>query len=210
MTQKPGEGEVAYPALPIEPKSHTDPFRAGGVPAPFHLGDFWTWGCSELTSNVFRGVLAEFLVAKALGITDRPRVEWAPWDLETKDGVRIEVKSASPYQTWGQGRPSGLRFAMGPTTAWDDERGVYEKEKRRQAQVYVFAVLNRHGSKESTDPLDLDQWEFFIVPTKILDQQYGDRTGIPLSELENTLHIAPVPWSGIAARIAEVSPATTS
>lgn len=42
-----------------------------------------------------RGVVAEFLVACDLGIVDGFRAEWGPWDLETKSGIKVEVKSSA-------------------------------------------------------------------------------------------------------------------
>jgi hypothetical protein len=36
--------------------------------------------------NTTRGVLAEFLVARALGVDDQPRVEWNHVDLSTPSG----------------------------------------------------------------------------------------------------------------------------
>ena len=42
--------------------------------------------------------------------------------------------------------------------------------KRRQAEVYVFALLaHQHGA--TLDPLDVAQWEFFVVPTVTLDRR---------------------------------------
>jgi hypothetical protein len=62
----------------------------------FDLLSFWQWSASDLLSNATRGTVAEYLVARALdadpeGIRD----EWAAYDLKTKDGVKVEVKSAA-------------------------------------------------------------------------------------------------------------------
>ncbi len=62
--------------------------------------DFWQWSASDLIGTVMRGVLAEFLVAHALGIDKEGfRVEWDAFDLGTcaADGSRlkVEVKSAA-------------------------------------------------------------------------------------------------------------------
>lgn len=35
--------------------------------------DFWAWGFSDLRANVVRGVLAEYLVARAVGATEPVR-----------------------------------------------------------------------------------------------------------------------------------------
>ena len=52
--------------------------------------------------NTARGTLAEFLVAAALGLLDTPRLEWDSYDLKTRTGVTIEVKSAAYIQSWKQ------------------------------------------------------------------------------------------------------------
>ena len=49
--------------------------------------DFWRWGFSDLRLNIVRGVLAEFLVAKAIGATGTPKEEWADFDVSTPSGA---------------------------------------------------------------------------------------------------------------------------
>lgn len=50
--------------------------------------------------NTVRGVIAEFLVASALGISGDMREAWSPFDLLTEDGIKIEVKSSAYVQQW--------------------------------------------------------------------------------------------------------------
>lgn len=52
-----------------------EPFHDGGAPLPFMVSDFWRWGVANLTGNALRGILAEFLVARALGVASGARVE---------------------------------------------------------------------------------------------------------------------------------------
>ncbi len=53
------------------------------------VADFWGWSRSGLLDNTERGVLADFIVATALGIpTEGVREASAAWDLTTPDGVR--------------------------------------------------------------------------------------------------------------------------
>ena len=47
-----------------------------------------------------RGCLAEFIVASALRLGDGVRDEWGAFDLLTKSGAKIEVKSAAYLQSW--------------------------------------------------------------------------------------------------------------
>ena len=56
--------------------------------------EFHAWAYDDLLTNTTRGVLAEYIVATALGIVDTKRVEWDKHDLEV-DGIGVEVKSAA-------------------------------------------------------------------------------------------------------------------
>ncbi|WP_020133809.1 hypothetical protein [Streptomyces sp. 351MFTsu5.1] len=47
-------------------RNSREPIQAGGETVG-RLGDFWSWACSDLANNTMRGVLAEYLVATALG-----------------------------------------------------------------------------------------------------------------------------------------------
>lgn len=58
------------------------------------VADFWKFALSDLRMNNARGYLAEFLVAKALGLQSVRRVEWDAYDL-LLDGIRVEVKSSA-------------------------------------------------------------------------------------------------------------------
>ncbi len=60
----------------------------GGQSLGTTLLDFWSWSSSDLVSNAKRGVLAEFIVANALGIgLNGVRDEWEPYDLVTPEQV---------------------------------------------------------------------------------------------------------------------------
>ncbi len=59
--------------------------------------EFQAWAYDDLLANTTRGVLAEYIVAKALGILGNKRVEWNKHDLDV-DGFGVEVKSAAYVQ----------------------------------------------------------------------------------------------------------------
>ena len=64
----------------MEQKTGHEHFYFEDMPQKFSLQDFWRWQSSDLLNNTLRGVLAEFLVAKALGLdTDGPRIEWGSY-----------------------------------------------------------------------------------------------------------------------------------
>lgn len=157
-------------ALPQSRRNGDEPFHDVGRTLGFTVGDFWSWSSSDLLSNALRGRVAEFLVAKALGVDEGVRNEWDAFDLTSKTGVTIEVKSSAYVQSWAQRGPSRPSFGIAPTRAWSAETNEYSGTARRQAQVYVFALLH-HQDRYTIDPLDVNQWEFFVVPTALLDQR---------------------------------------
>lgn len=169
-----------YPAR----RSGNEPLHSNGCPLGVTLLDFWRWSSSDLVSNATRGVLAEFIVASALGIKlDGVRDEWGAFDLITPEGISVEVKSAAYIQSWSQRNLSLITFRVPKTRAWNADTNVQEKEPRRQAQVYVFALL-AHQDKASIDPLNVDQWRFFVLPTTVLDARTRSQHSITLRSLE--------------------------
>jgi hypothetical protein len=60
------------------------------------------------------------------------------------------------------------------------DTGTYDNDRKRQSDVYVFCLLN-HRDKLTLNPLDLDQWEFYIVPTPLLDKLVPAQKKIALS-----------------------------
>ena len=147
-----------------------------------HLSDFWSWAHSDLMGNTERGILAEYIVACAIGVEKEERTEWAPYDLCSKEGIHIEVKSSGYLQTWGQKKLSTPTFGIQPTYGWDASTNEYECEKRRQADVYVFC-LHTHTEPKTADPLDLFQWKFYVIFTYVLNQTVGDQKRISLGSL---------------------------
>lgn len=80
-------------------KTGNEHFYFDGMPVDYRLHDFWRWQASDMLNNALRGVLAEFIVAKALGVeTESPRVEWTACDL-LFCGYKIEVKAAAYVQS---------------------------------------------------------------------------------------------------------------
>ncbi|HMU12392.1 MAG TPA: hypothetical protein PKE53_00215 [Flavobacteriales bacterium] len=167
-------------------RSENDLFHVGGLPTGDTLLQFWRWSRSDLLSNATRGVLAEFIVARALGCDlDVPREEWAAYDLTTPEGIKVEVKSAAYVQAWAQ--PSGLSrisFSIKDALAWYAETNRQAEERSRTADVYVFCLL-KHQDKATVDPMDLDQWVFHVLSIRALDGYTRSRHSITLRSLQN-------------------------
>lgn len=158
-------------------------FRLGDRELNYDLLGFWQWCNSDLIDNLMRGVLAEYIVALDLGTADGLRVQWDPYDLRTKQGIKIEVKSAAYLQSWGQREHSRVSFGIQPTYAYDGETNEFDPEQKRQADVYVFAFL-KHEDKTSLNPLDLEQWEFYVLRSAVLDERVPTQKRISLGTLK--------------------------
>ncbi len=170
-------------AVDVTRKTGDEPFRVAGEAAGSTLPEFWRWSGSDLLGNTMRGILAEYIVGLALGCTAQgTRREWDAADLVTADGVKVEVKSAAYLQTWTQERLSRISFGIQPTTGWDATTNTVSEARQRQADVYVFAVLT-NITKRTVDPLDLDQWDFHVLPTARLNEAVPQKRTISLARL---------------------------
>jgi hypothetical protein len=143
--------------------------------------DFLAWAYDDLLTNTTRGVLAEYIVATALGIRDTTRVEWDQYDLEI-DGVKVEVKSAAYVQTWKQPKPSKIVFGIRPAMGWDARTDTFATSAQRSADVYVFCLLACEH-REHIDPLNVAQWEFYVLPKSELDRKIPEQKTTGLGPL---------------------------
>ena len=179
------ESEMKYPA--IKPRRYTGKEKIVSCSGEkiATLNDFWSWAYSDVLGNTERGILAEYLVSKALDIDYKDRVSWDKYDLLSDEGISVEVKSSGFFQTWGQNQKSKLIFGIQPTKAWNYETDEFEEEQKRQADIYVFCVFNCEEKNDDMNPLDLSQWDFYLLPTSILDEKVGKQKTITLKRLQN-------------------------
>jgi len=157
------------------------------------VGDFWSWAYSDLRSNTTRGILAEFLVAWALGLREGVRATWDDFDVLTADGIRVEVKASGYLQSWVQKRPSKISFGRLTGRSWNAETGELGEKRELRADVFVFAIQTC-SDPDGYDPLDLDAWRFLVLP-RIKVEKTGARS-ISLSTLRS-LEAVEVPISGL-------------
>lgn len=146
------------------------------------LLEFWQWSQSNLLNNTLRGTIAEFIVAKAVNATNTIRVEWDAYDLITLEGLKIEVKSAAYLQSWQQERDSSIQFSIRPAKGWDAATNISAVESGRSADVYVFCLL-KEKDRSLVNPLNLDQWDFFILTTEQINQEKGMQKMIGINSL---------------------------
>lgn len=150
----------------------------------FSLLDFWRWSVSDILSNATRGRFAEFIVATATDIDIcKLRDEWSAFDLETPEGIKLEIKSAAYLQSWFQRALSKISFSTRAALYWDSLTNKQSDIKKRHADVYVFCLLHHHN-KQTVDPLNLDQWEFYVLATKQLNSYTRSQHSITLKSLQ--------------------------
>ncbi len=164
---------------------------------------FLALGLLDLRDNTTRGVLAEFLVALALGRTESRRKAWDNFDQVTDSGLRIEVKAGGYLQGWAQAKPSALSFGRVAGRTSDEDTNEYGAEPKVRAYVFVFAVQTCREHKHS-NALDVGQWEFYVVPADAV------RSSGPI-RLQDSRHrggrkqAEPVSFDGLAGAIDAVA-----
>jgi len=165
-------------AIHTTKKSGEEKFYFNDKKLPIDVLSFWQWSSSELLGNALRGVLAEFIVASTIDVLDNPREEWDAYDLQTKNGLKIEIKSSAYLQSWEQKKLSNISFGIQPTGDSQSNSTI----KTRKSDIYIFCVL-AHTDKESVNPLDLSQWDFYLLDTNILNMKVPTQKTISLSSL---------------------------
>ena len=95
-----------------------------------------------------------------------------------------------------QGRAVG-----GKAWAWDSVRNVLDTEPNRPAARYVFALV-AHKDKATLDPMNVDQWVFYVLPTEILNTRPRSQHPITLKSLEALCQPVRFPELGSAIEVA--------
>jgi hypothetical protein len=163
-------------------KTGNEKFILNGKAIDLNLLSFWQWSSSDLISNSMRGMLAEYIVASAVSSTSSIRKQWEPYDVLSPKGIMIEVKSSAYLQSWAQKHHSILQFGIAETKGLDLKTNAYTGTKSRHSDIYVFCVL-ANKDQNTLNPLDLDQWDFYILKTEVLNRKLSSQKSIGLSSL---------------------------
>jgi hypothetical protein len=79
-------------------------------------------------------------------------------------------------------------------------------EIEHQADVYVLCVLgDRETDKDKVDPLNLDQWDFYVMKASLLNEESPTQTTIGEASL-NKPDLIKVNYAELGARICDLSP----
>ncbi len=185
-------------AIPAAEMTGEETFHSNGRDIGVQLKGFWSWAYSDLLDNVARGVLAEFLVASALGIT-KLRANWDLYDLTSKEGTKIEVKNSAYIQSWEQKEYSPVEFDIKQTKKWVEETG-WSDHPQRHSDVYVFCLL-AEKDQDKIDPMNVGQWEFYVVSTSDIDNRVDKQKTITLRSLKRKFSVEPTPYDELAQEI---------
>ncbi len=120
-----------------------------------------------LVTNVLRGHVAEAIIALAL----EPEWTWcsadyAGWDFERADGLRLEVKQSAAMQSWSTGKPSKAIFDVAARTGYWEAGTEWIAMAGRPAHLYVFAHHGIYG--DDADHRDPSQWQFYVTAARNL------------------------------------------
>lgn len=178
-------------------------FVFNGESLDFSFIDFWRFHYSNIYD--IQGRIAEFIVARALGICESQNDQyWTLWDL-TYRGLRIEIKETSYYHSFNREGKVSQQRCFGITKA----HGTYDREISgndefcRQNDIYVFC-LNTGNTEAESYPLNLNNWEFYIVPTVMINEKCGDNKTISLGRIKSMGYL-PKRYDEIRREIDEIA-----
>jgi hypothetical protein len=162
------------------------------------VGDFWEWAFGDLVTNTVRSVFAEYLVALALGVNHRPRLEWDQYDLRYRE-VGIEVKAVGRVQAWPAPARIGIpRFDIAARRGWDAATNTMSPTAGRSAVAWVFGECTATVAS-STLVANPDNWRFHVASTRWRDEHRPTQKSISISQLARL--IPAVPFSDLRAAV---------
>lgn len=182
----------------MELLSGKEQFVFDGKSVGLDMLDFWKFEFSNVYD--LQDEISEFIVAKALGI-DVPYNKdlWTLYDIRYRD-VRIEVKETSYYHPWNEDGKISEQRVFGITKAnssyeHPDEENRYE----RQNDIYIFCVVNGI-TRDTSNPLVLDNWDFYVVPTEVINEKCKDNKSITLKKIHK-LGFEPIKYDTLKEKV---------
>ncbi|SEL80957.1 hypothetical protein SAMN05216214_1251 [Atopomonas hussainii] len=143
--------------------------------------------------NTIRGDLGEYIIYETLKSRLSSKHYSTRRDGDVCDfqigNIWIEVKTSSYIQAWEQsGKPhSDIVFDIAEREDYDFVTGKPIKGvKKRWANIYVLCLL-AEKDRGTVNPLNTDQWKFWIVSTSELNRVRKHSSRLPLNQL-NTVN----------------------
>ena len=63
-----------------------------------------------------------------------------------------------------------------------DDNEIVKRE--RKSKVYVFCLLD-NLNRDTIEPLQLEQWKFYVLPTSVLNEHCGEQKTLTLNALKS-------------------------
>lgn len=191
---------MKFDRKPIELLDPQKAFTDCGKDLGLTAVDYWQYQFSNIW-DLYEEV-AEFIVGKALGLKKPTNKNGSTlFDIEY-NGKRVEVKATAYYHSWrGDNKFSEARtFSIAETIGQHDER---EPIPVRHNDVYVFC-LNTGKTEKDADPFEMSHWEFYVVPTRVINEVCEHNKSITLGRLKSiTPKYGKVSYSGLKTAIEE-------
>ena len=155
-------------------------FKQNGIELGFNVMDYWRFQFSNLVDNL--GYVAEFLIAQALSNDEPDNCNgWTVYDVGYR-GKRIEVKATSYWQSWKASHIISEQRNFSIRKTYLDYQNN-KSDKARQNDIYIFC-LDKGRDEKSSNPMNLENWVFYVVPTKVINEMFGDQKVLSLMRLE--------------------------
>lgn len=143
-------------------------FTYEGEATDLTVQDFWRWYFSDLLDIKTR--VAEYLVSKALGFQEAYNTGyWTAQSLIYRD-KRIELRSAAYMKSIIDEEPSLANIR-------------HIDIRVRENDIYVFCLLPGK-TKEKANPLILDNWKFYVIPTWYIKLECGNNSTMTMSKVQ--------------------------
>lgn len=160
--------------------SGKEEFSYNGKNTGLNIYEYWQWHYSDIYA--LHDSIAEYIVAKALGCTEPHNTgSWTLYDIEYRK-LRIEVKETSYFHSWQTDEePKSKQRNFGINKAYSeyqDNTSTFE----RQNDIYIFC-LNTGETRKESNPLQLEHWEFYVVPTRVINEECGNAKTVSLSRV---------------------------
>ena len=155
-------------------------FKQNGIELGFSVMDYWRFQFSNLVDNL--GYVAEFLIAQALSKDEPDNCNgWTVYDVGYR-GKRIEVKTTSYWQSWKASHIISEQRNFSIRKTYLDYQNN-KSDKARQNDIYIFC-LDTGRDEKSSNPMNLENWVFYVVPTKVINEIFGDQKVLSLKKLK--------------------------
>lgn len=143
-------------------------FRYNDEETELKILDMWRWYFSDLFD--IKAVVAEYMVSKALGFTKPYNTGyWTAHRIEYRERI-IDLRAATYIRSMRYKRAEGNMVRHIDIRAKDGD-------------IYVFCI-NTGKTDIEADPLNLNNWRFYIIPVWYLENECEKNRSISLTKVQ--------------------------